>query len=91
MRQPIVEPLFSGARLQPYIHDIYITLNMGGQNYGFRAFFKRHKYLSHNRSILPFSESLFYGDLLIMRTDERGWVIPMMAGDPQRADIVVNK
>ncbi|KAJ3928020.1 MAG: hypothetical protein NXY57DRAFT_902848, partial [Lentinula lateritia] len=58
--------LLSGPRLQPYIHDIVLTIRYRGTLFKFLVFFKRHKLLPPNRCIQNLQGGHIDGDLLLV-------------------------
>ncbi|KAJ3852051.1 hypothetical protein EV368DRAFT_41834, partial [Lentinula lateritia] len=58
--------LLSGPRLQPYIHDIVVTVRHRGTSFKYLVFFKRHKLLPPNQCIQNLQGGHIDGDLLLV-------------------------
>ncbi|KAH7874285.1 uncharacterized protein C8R40DRAFT_1047878, partial [Lentinula edodes] len=58
--------LLSGSRLQPYIHDIVVTVRHRGTSFKYLVFFKRHKLLPPNQCIQNLQGGHINGDVLLV-------------------------
>jgi hypothetical protein len=86
-RSPSVESILEYSQLQPYVHDVLITVRHGSTRSHFRAFLKRHKRLPTNTTLG------IQGDLVIMRVASKNLqsVVNMRSSDSKLADFVVKK
>jgi hypothetical protein len=91
-RYPLAESVFSCAALQPYIHDVKVTLQEGPHNYCYRVFFKRHCRLSKNNSLTTLDPgSTFQGDAAVMRIGSKGDLVNMRDRDTINADYIIKR
>ena len=89
---PSVESLMDGCRLQPYVHDCVVTLKIGRRVHTYRIFFKNHKFLPVNQSILEASHERFKGDILVMSMNSSAdRLINMRLGDVRRFDSILGR
>ncbi|KAJ3779030.1 hypothetical protein FB446DRAFT_630835, partial [Lentinula raphanica] len=73
--------LLSDARLQPFVHDVVVSVQFGGQTRKFRVFFKRHVRLPLNQTLQNIGVHGFEGDVLVVAFGKqaparnlRGWM-----------------
>lgn len=71
-RFPLAEGHFSGANVQPYIHNCSVIVLEGLLVHHFTVFFKNHCHLPLNRFLMD-SGNGFRGDLLVMRAAARNY------------------
>ncbi|THU76232.1 hypothetical protein K435DRAFT_655195, partial [Dendrothele bispora CBS 962.96] len=64
-RYLLVLDAFSGARTQPYVHDVIVSVIYRRKPYKFRIFFKRHMLLPKNRAIRELTGVDIEGDVVV--------------------------
>lgn len=82
----------SGARTQPYVHDIIVTVTYRRKTYTFRVFFKRHKMLSRNKAIHALANTDVRGDVLLAAVGKKVDIRNLRGGEECRAaDLAVKR
>lgn len=82
----------SGARIQPYVHDILVTVTHMKKSYTFRVFFKRHRLLRPNQAIHALANVNIHGDVLLASVGKRVEIRNIRSGpESKAADIAVKK
>ncbi|KAH7871144.1 hypothetical protein F5051DRAFT_447626 [Lentinula edodes] len=90
-RQPSIDrfvfagDLLSEPRIQPYIHDIALTVRYCGKSFTFLVFFKRHKLLPPNQSIQNLQGGHMRGDVLVVACGKRVPIRNLRSGLEDRA------
>ncbi|KAJ3805452.1 hypothetical protein F5876DRAFT_69781 [Lentinula aff. lateritia] len=77
--------LLSNPRLQPYIHDVALSIRYGGKSFKFLVFFKRHKLLPPNQSVQNLGGGLVDGDVLLVACGKRVSIRNLRSGLEDRA------
>jgi hypothetical protein len=88
IRYPCVEGLLDHAKVQPYVHDVYVRVKHGRvATTTFRVFFKRHAYLPDNHFLG------MQGDVALMKVAARHLtsVVNMRGSDLELADTVAKQ
>lgn len=81
-----------GPKLQPYIHDVRVSIQHAGIWYQFLIFFKRHKKLPVNECIQALGGRDMNGDLMVVACGERANVRNLRgAVENNVADIAVRR
>lgn len=93
IQSPAVEALLGESRLQPYVHDCTIVINIGQRAYNYLVFFKNHRRLNHNKAVFNSCRENFRGDLLVMLLDssDPSRLSSMRSGDLRRFDSVLSR
>lgn len=82
----------SGARTQPYVHDILVTITYRRKPYTFRVFFKRHRMLRPNQAIHALANINIHGDVLLASVGKTVEIRNIRGGNESKAaDIAVKK
>jgi hypothetical protein len=89
-RFPSVEGVFSGLRLQPFIHDVNVVVYKRNIRHTFRVFCKNHQRLPVNTSVRG---TQWHGDIVVMRLGQRGanLVVNMRGGDKELVNFLVDQ
>ena len=66
-RYATAESVIDGAKMQPVIHDLTLTVQEHDRFHRYRVFFKRHKHLPFNKLFAPIG---MRGDVLVMRLSD---------------------
>jgi hypothetical protein len=91
-RYPFAESVLTSSVLQPYVHDIKVTIDERGHRYCYRVFFKRHCRLLKSLSLFNLdNDSDFCGDAVVMRVGCRGNFVNMRERDTTMADYLIIK
>ncbi|KAJ3915357.1 hypothetical protein F5877DRAFT_81915 [Lentinula edodes] len=77
--------LLSEPRLQPYVHDVVLTIRFRGKSFRFLVFFKRHKLLPPNRTIQSLQGGHMNGDVLVVACGKRAPIRNLRSGLEDRA------
>lgn len=82
----------SGARIQPYVHDIVVTLDYKRKSYSFRVFFKHHRMFQANQAIRTLANVDIHGDILLVSVGKKVEIRNVRGGDETKAaDLAVKK
>ncbi|THV01599.1 hypothetical protein K435DRAFT_853616 [Dendrothele bispora CBS 962.96] len=84
-RQLLAVDVLTGARTQPYIHDVVVTIAHRNKTYKFRIFFKRHKLLRTNRGIRRLAGVRVEGDVLLAAVGKNVDIRNLRGGEERRA------
>lgn len=88
----LASDLMSDHQMQPYIHDLVLTINCRRTVYKFRVFFKRHKLLPPNQSIHTMGGGRMEGDVLLVACGRKVSVRNLRSGIEDRvADRAVKR
>ncbi|KAF9065528.1 hypothetical protein BDP27DRAFT_1180507, partial [Rhodocollybia butyracea] len=83
----LASDLLSNHQLQPYIHDLMLTIYYEGVLHKFKVFFKRHKYLAVNQSIQHLGGGRMEGNVLLVACGAKVSVRNLRSGmEDQAAD-----
>ncbi|THV00403.1 hypothetical protein K435DRAFT_854751 [Dendrothele bispora CBS 962.96] len=61
----------SGAKTQPYVHDVVVSVTYRRKAYKFRVFFKRHKLLPINQAVRQLAGIDVEGDVLVVAVGKK--------------------
>ena len=79
-------------QLQPYVHDIVVSVTYRRKVYKFRAFFKRHTRLPINQAIQNLAGVNLEGDVLVVACGKKVEVRNLRGRDERRAlDIAMHR
>ena len=82
----------SGQRLQPYVHDVTVTVRYRHKMFKFLVFFKRHKSLPGNRTVHSLSGMEMDGDVLLVACGKRVNVRNLRNGiERKAADLAISR
>lgn len=87
-RYPVVEEVMDHGDIQPFIHNIPVTIRDDNLVYRYMLFYKNHVSLPLNRSI---PTHVFRGDAVIMRTGNRSQYVNMRGRDAALADMIMER
>lgn len=81
--------------MQPFIHNVRVTVEERKKTHEYMVFFKRHRYFSPNevikrlvgRNITP----VFCSDVIVMRIGKKTSYVNMRGRDSVLADFIVKK
>ena len=92
-RYPLVDSVLDEPQLQPYVHNCVVYVREGNQTHRLRVFFKRHRHLPYNISLLPFQQrTIAQGDFVVMWVGVYpGSVVNMQEHDTQISDWVIGR
>lgn len=87
-RYPYAESVLADSKIQPYVHDCFVTVTESRNTYRFRVFYKIHTKLRQNRFL-----SGLHGSMFVMRAAalEHHSVVNMRERDVILADFLVKK
>ncbi|KAJ3806106.1 hypothetical protein EV368DRAFT_48836, partial [Lentinula lateritia] len=77
--------LLSKPRLQPYIHDVILTIRYCGKSFKFLVFFKKHKLLPPNETVRNLQGECMNGDVLVVACGKRVSIRNLRSGLEDRA------
>lgn len=88
-RSPMPESVLDDARLQPYVHDVVVTVQTRREVHCFTIFYKNHVRLRRNKCIRTF----FRGDAVVMRhgSNTRKTYVNMRSNDNAIADYAMER
>lgn len=81
------EASMSDVPVQPYTHDVFLTLHVGQHVYHCYVFFRRHKRLLRN----TFAGNSLGGDTLVVSADALGRFMPTLPRHYVMADAAVKR
>ncbi|KIM35108.1 hypothetical protein M413DRAFT_32734 [Hebeloma cylindrosporum] len=87
-RYPWVEGVLGNRRVQPFIHDTFVTIRHNGKEDVYHVFCQNHCRLPLNRAV----GGTWRGNIVVMRSGKaiRG-VVNMRLQDARRVDKVINE
>ena len=90
---PLVDSVLDEPQLQPYVHNCVVYVREGNQTHWLWVFFKWHRRLPYNISLLPFQQRMIaQGDFVVMRVGiYPGSVVNMRGRDTQISDWVIGR
>lgn len=93
LRFPMVEEAMSGIQIQPYVHDVIVTVRHGRHICCFNIFVKNHRLLPFNQTILALIPGRQWnGDILALKVGKSvPGVVNMSQYDALLADFAVKE
>ena len=92
-RDPLAESILGERRIQPYVHDCFVSIQDDHCTHHFRVFLKRHARL-HTNKYLPGENNFdMHGSLFVMRVAamESLSMVNMRGGDAKLSDWMIGR
>ena len=92
-RDPLAESVLGERRIQPYVHDCFVSIQDDRCTHHFRVFLKRHAWLRTNKYLPGENNFDMHGSLFVMRVAamESLSVVNMRGGDAKLSDWMIGR
>ena len=93
LRDPLAESVLGERRIQPYVHDCFVSIQDDRCTHHFRVFLKRHARLRTNKYLPGENNFDMHGSLFVMRVAamESLSVVNMRGGDAKLSDWMIGR
>lgn len=92
-RDALAESVLAESRIQPYVHDCFVTIQDDRRTHYFRVYLKRHAHLRTNEYLPQENDFDLHGALFVMRSAamEPSSVVNMRGGDARLSDWLIGR